>query len=557
MHKLRGLPGAGGFAAAKKWAARLFAALCAGIVFYYTAFPARGMLYWDVFDTLYWANATYESGKLIDPNFHYLAILPFGGNLIMLPLIALFGLSLRTHTLGMLIFALIFMVSIWGLLACFEVSGSRRYVTFGALLLLLSASNGLRDNMWQHIIYYSLAMLFCAWLLILTVQLEKRMANRLEGRNRVWVVALSILLFLLGLGVGADGAPLAVLCMIPMAAALVLRCILNSETPLFGKANRNTWFIAGTFLAGGAAGLLAVTAFCGGMQIEYAETYMGFRGTQSWGEAILTIPSDWATLFGVQVYHGESMTSLRSLANLLRIAGAAVLFMVPVIAALKYRTITDSKLKLLVCCHICISFCTLAAHIFSTATMPRRLEVMLFSAILVTLLYLPGLWRSIHWRRGAGIAVGTLALSIMLAAGHMLSLPPNYRADSNERFYYLRDVLVNRGLTRAYGDFELNPITVLTEGQIELSPVFFDEEYGIVKRPVQVFSDAYDELEGIEHYALVLPRDEYEELRNTPGWALMQGYLVEDIFIYDYMVLIYDQNPIPANARSVVFEYDI
>lgn len=49
-----------------------------------------------------WANATYESGKIYDPDFSYACFLPFGVNLIMLPFIYMFGLSLKVHILGMI-----------------------------------------------------------------------------------------------------------------------------------------------------------------------------------------------------------------------------------------------------------------------------------------------------------------------------------------------------------------------------------------------------------------------------------------------------------------------
>ena len=55
-----------------------------GVVAYYILCPSKGEFHADCTDTLYWAKATYDSGKLINPDFSYACLLPFGGSLLML-----------------------------------------------------------------------------------------------------------------------------------------------------------------------------------------------------------------------------------------------------------------------------------------------------------------------------------------------------------------------------------------------------------------------------------------------------------------------------------------
>ena len=77
-----------------------------GTVIYYITGPAEGYMTSDCTDSLTWAYETFVSGKLIGDNFYYAAILPFGGNLIFLPYIALFGYSMTAQILGLCTYAL-------------------------------------------------------------------------------------------------------------------------------------------------------------------------------------------------------------------------------------------------------------------------------------------------------------------------------------------------------------------------------------------------------------------------------------------------------------------
>lgn len=83
-----------------------------GVVAYYILCPSKGEFHADCTDTLYWAKATYDSGKLINPDFSYACLLPFGGSLLMLLFLPLFGFSMTTNMMGMLVFFLLFTTSL-------------------------------------------------------------------------------------------------------------------------------------------------------------------------------------------------------------------------------------------------------------------------------------------------------------------------------------------------------------------------------------------------------------------------------------------------------------
>lgn len=143
-----------------------------GLVAYYIICPAKGEFHADCTDTIYWAKATFDSGKLISPDFSYACLLPFGGSLLMLLFLPFFGLSMTTHMLGMLLFFLLLTAVLCWMLR--EMHWDYRWIctTAAIFLMILSASKKLREIFWGHTIYYSLGILFlfCGLALLFRLQ---------------------------------------------------------------------------------------------------------------------------------------------------------------------------------------------------------------------------------------------------------------------------------------------------------------------------------------------------------------------------------------------------
>ena len=131
-----------------------------GVVFYYIIFPSVGYLHSDCTDTILWARASYETGEWISPSFDYAAILPFGGNILMLVFMPFFGYSMATHTLGMILFALLLYFASVFFCRSLKMSNIQSSLFAFVLFFVLSTSEKLCEIMWGHIIYYSLGILF-------------------------------------------------------------------------------------------------------------------------------------------------------------------------------------------------------------------------------------------------------------------------------------------------------------------------------------------------------------------------------------------------------------
>ena len=115
----------------------VFAFLGIYTVLFYIFGPGVGYMHSDCTDTILWAQASYDSGKWISPYFYYAAQLPFGGNLLMLPLIPLFGVSVMTHNLGMTLFMILFVFSIFMACRAAGLSMAYRLDCIGLSLLII------------------------------------------------------------------------------------------------------------------------------------------------------------------------------------------------------------------------------------------------------------------------------------------------------------------------------------------------------------------------------------------------------------------------------------
>ena len=85
------------------------------VILYFTLGPSAGYMTSDCADSLRWAEATLKSGRLISDNFKYAALLPFGGNLIFLPFVALYGFSMKAQICGLVVFILLYCKLLVGL----------------------------------------------------------------------------------------------------------------------------------------------------------------------------------------------------------------------------------------------------------------------------------------------------------------------------------------------------------------------------------------------------------------------------------------------------------
>lgn len=256
------------------------ALIALALAIYYIVGPGEGYLHSDCTDSMYWANASYESGKVFDGSYRYAALLPFAANLWMQPLIAVFGFGMKAHNIGMIIFAVLFACAIFFCCRSAKMGIGWSSIAVFAVFMILSSSDKLREILWGHVIYYSLSLLFVCWLLGWAMRvLEPEYRYGEDGNKRMLiadVIFCAVMFTLVCCGAATDGFQVIAISSLPVAAAVAAERLFSGKEKLNDKKNINALLICVLFCAATLAGLLLLSSFQG--KISYVYEYDAAEG---------------------------------------------------------------------------------------------------------------------------------------------------------------------------------------------------------------------------------------------------------------------------------------
>ena len=523
-----------------------FLILAAGLlaltaVFYYIIWPSRVVITSDSTDTLFWAQASYESGQLISREYSYAAILPFGGNLLMLVFLPFFGVSMTTQILGMCLFAGIFFTAAAFFFRSLEYSWRWTSAAVFLLMLNLSASNKLREMFWGHVIYYSLGMLF----LLFTLGLVNRSGDARETGQEKRRQRLLLILFVLVALAATNGFQVLALYALPVLAALFVPLYLDGARRLSDPANRVSWrLFTGIFLSV-AAGLLLRLLLLGTKTDIYAGAYSSFVGMDVWQVNAETLALGWFRLLGVDIALNDPFAGLKTLVNLIRLLYSLLLILMPLHFLLRYRSITDEKIKLLGWSHLFVA--ALVSFLFITSKVSNaiwRLTPVVCTGSVFAVAYAFYLLKQSGAARIAKTVLAVFIAAALAAAGTIATLP--VRTEGNEA-YQLTEALLERDLHYGFADFwRANAVTMASDSQVIIRTVNINGE-GIKPRAFQSQPSWYASQEGIAEYFILLSENEYANLEASADWSGIEEILLDEFWINDYTVLVLSQNPLAAD----------
>ena len=267
--------------------ALLFMIFALASVVYFIVGPMEGYVHADFTDTIYWANASLESGRVFDPQFRYAGLLPFSANLWFIPLISIFGVSMTAQVIGMTVFALVFAASLWFMCRSLEWSVSWSAFTVGATMLILSSSVKLREIMWGHVIYYSLILVLLFVGIGLAVRLLRKRTPTLCILTALWAILSA-----------TDGVQIVAMVLFPVAGAIIAEIFFNGKKKLTDKGNFYPLCLSAGIIVAGAVGLVLLSLLKGDIRAGYAEAHMGLTSVNNWMDNLLKLPKAWFGLLG-------------------------------------------------------------------------------------------------------------------------------------------------------------------------------------------------------------------------------------------------------------------
>ena len=539
------------------WVVTVF--LFLGAVFttgYYVTNTSRGEFHADCTDTIMWANASAESGHVYDQEFTYACFLPFGTNTIMRPLLHFFGLSMKTHIIGMTCFFIL--LTLFMVLMMREITGSLPISLTGtALFLALTLSTAkMREIFWGHTIYYTLGIFFLVIgtylyfrFLSLDVQTKNlKKSGKSSGSKNIRKLIVFICLSIFMLLTGLDGITGISLFTIPLVCGIFAEQIANNRQKLWGSKTGKVFARVLILLCMSALGVIINNKLVGNLKAGYQDANSSFSDMDTWIDHIHTLPLAWMKLLGVENMPNTMFTKDGGVPNIIFIMSSIVIAVMPVIATCCYKKYANDRrgrmMRIWVWIHWAVTAVNLMGYVFGVLSAADwRIIPMIGTAMILSILFV--CWAVSTQADQARICF--LLLVPVISAGFMSCQTVNKMPKDNYKKntqYILSDFLKEEGVTKGYSTFwNANSITVISGETIKVRDVEVDEN-GVRSRHYQSSKRWYVDDPLQSEYFLLVSSYEYDLLEKSEFFKTVQPVRTAETVAngINYTLLVYDHN---------------
>ncbi len=513
----------------------VFAVGALATVIYYIVYPSEGFFHADCSDTILWAQASYDSGTLFNPDFGYAAMLPFGGTMLMIPFIGIFGVSMTTHHIGMVLFTLLFFASAWLLCRSLKFSLPMSFSAVGILALTLCSSAKLREIFYEHVIYYSIAAAIIFVLLSMLIRFKETLSSSASSKKLVLIVFFTVVFSALS---ALDGMQVIATGIFPVLFAAVAEIFLEKDRKLLDAENRNSIYFCIVCGIATVIGMWLLTALSNGVTAGYAGAFSQYANMDEWLSNLGNFPEHWFSLFGVDAAYGMGIFSIESILNIIRIAAAAIIAIVPVIALVFYRKF-DYASKVLILSHFGVSGVIMFGYIFGILSAANwRLSPMICTGLMVCFAAFKAAKPHVLSVRFSALAACVLILFSAISVKTIAEMDKN-GIENNEK-YQLAKVLEENGLEYGFATFwNSQAITVLSDSKVRVANTDINEN-GITPCAYQANKNWFDMQEGVDKYFVLASDYEISVLEQTDDWFLFSTLIKDVIEIEGYKIFIFD-----------------
>lgn len=512
----------------------------------YITGPSLAFLHSDCTDSLLWSYAMVETGEILTPTFHYAALLPFGSPLWMVPILKIWGYSVTAHVISMCVFAVLFVTATFSLLCAMKC---RIHVAAGGTFvftMLLSGSLNLREIMWEHVIYYSLSLLF----LLVLLQLVLRLVPLLQADGRRHTgkkIVCWVLLFLLCTGCATDGFQVLAISVVPVAAALVAVVFFDPHHTLNARSAMWRYVTAGVMLGGSLLGMILLNLLTknGAIAAAYGSAYSTWSDMGEWGNNTLRFLPQYLSLFGVEVNASMLLFSGESLLMLLRLAAALALLVFPALLTVRYNRLRHASSRYVLWAHIVVSAVILLGFVCGTLSGASwRLTPMLGTAVLATLAYLRECMGTQPVAKRLAVVFTVLFTAVSALSAHtMLTLPADAVEDKEQQI--VANTLEAMDYSYGYATFwNAQVTTLLSDNTVRVLPINVNEG-GVSVYAYQTMDTWFDRDCG--NCFLLLTPAEYAILQETDYWATLTATrnVIDQFECEGYQVVVFDGDVLP------------
>lgn len=483
-------------------------------VIYYMLGPSEGYLHSDCVDTMTWAGATIDSGKLFSDTFNYPYLLPFGSTFFVYPFMLIFGFNLFAYRFAMIVFMLVLFAGI--LVVAKYMKWDKRLAVFAVAVefMMLSSSQKMRELFWEHIIHYSLG----AFLAIVLIALMFAFLHEFESNNFSFnkdgklskkTVILAVCMFLWSFFSAFDGLTTLTLSAIPVMGALLLTVLFDFKNNIFNKKNSGIFTAFVIIVFATAIGGLVLSIVASDISANYGGAYSNIVDRSEWSTNMLKFLDQWTSLLGADYEIGGAITKGKNIFAAIKLAGAFVLFLTPVAALFMLPKLNRNE-RIFTFYHWFMTAFILYGYVFgSLSSVNWRLSPIVFSAVIVNVIVWKIIWQK-GTKRGAVLVASLVVASAVITLCQIFAMPADYGRDNDH--HKAVELLESYGLDYGYATYwNANVLTLISNSNVEVRDVNLDEDE---PRAGWLNSDKvwYDDQPDRDTYFFLLSNGEYNDM---------------------------------------------
>lgn len=558
----------------KHWISALsvvLAILSLGICLYYIVCLSKGDFHSDCTDSLYWANATVESGKVFDENFRYAAMLPFSASLWFIPIIKLFGVTMRAQIIGMSVFLVLFTTAIWFMCRSMNWSVRATCSMISALLLILSGSEKLREIMWGHVIYYSLALLIICVGTGLVFRFEKHFAGLVSSAKKKKSIAGAVifgaLTALLFAGNATNGFQMIAIATVPVLAGIFAERFFDGRQKLFSSSSIPTAVMILTVMVSTLCGLVILKLLKGEKAAGYTSVYSMFSGISDWYGNFTKLFSQFPELIGISIKKSDRMISKEAIVYLIRLAGMLVITVIPLVGLFGYKKLHDKGTRFILWVHLSLTAVILFGYICGRISNANwRLTPIIGSSVMATVAIFREWLDGIFPKKSTDEAENNekcnekrvcLRLGVILSAVIVMFGAVNFNEirkmprDYEHPLEAVANDLEAHGLEYGYATFwRSQALTMLSNSKVRVRETLVKSD-GVITDYYQSSRLWYEDQPGIDKYFIMLSDDELNTVGDSEYWQeITEKYLIENFETRGYNVFVFSRNVILKGTFS-------
>lgn len=500
----------------------------------------------DDAELVLWADAALEADAPLNKEYYYQGqILPFGGQFIYVPIVKHFGATLFALRLILCVWSALLILVLWLTLKAFGCSFALSSAGAASVVLMLSATQEMRDIFWTHIIYYDLSVFYALGSFIF-------FAMYLKGRRRALWAALFTFWTLLG---SSNSSTMQAFFTLPLLGGLVLEVLFREDLRHF-----NAWRDLLPALLTAVcvpAGLLIFNRMTAGMPQDYTDVYTVITPASDWAGHLEVFFERWTELFLKPFSERIPVFSPIGIRALIRIGASIAALGFGIASLWIYPRVTSRAERVYIIFHWLLCAMTLFFFIFgSISNFCHRLTPIAFSSLVCGVILMHTVFSSDEFAPAVNLfafAAGAYTLFAALTFGVSILRQQPDISYWNAQGSILKTIY-DHGLTYGYSsDFQFaNALTVLTGGEVK-SRYLFNTGTTLVNPKLSSMDEWYEDQPDADRYFLAATESLAEYLPfladNAVETYRVTQYCPEIGHEKGFFLFVYDHNPVPDFAE--------